>query len=138
MGLLPTTIALEEEIEQIETTVVPTKTYRIDFINKRIMGHVDGQEAMQQAIFKLLQTERYWFDKIYDEYGSELRNLIGKSQYFANSKVRTRITDALMRDDRINGVTNFSTEAEGDKITVTFTAHTVYGDVTVTDFEVEF
>ena len=40
-------------------TMQPTKTWQIDFERERVAGNVDGLEAMKQAIFKILNTERF-------------------------------------------------------------------------------
>ena len=53
-----------------------TKTYFLDFENKRINGYIEGKEAIEQAIHKILDTKRYAFE-IYDwSYGSQISELI--------------------------------------------------------------
>ena len=42
----------------------PTRTYRIDHEGSRIRGYADGRQAMEQAVFKILSTERYQYIKI--------------------------------------------------------------------------
>lgn len=37
----------------------PTKTYKMKLFGDRINGSTDEQEAMKQAIYKILNTERY-------------------------------------------------------------------------------
>ena len=47
----------------------------------------------------------------------------------AKSKIKKRIREALLQDDRIQSVDAFSFNIVGHKLSVTFTAHTQYGDV---------
>ena len=44
-----------------QITMQPTKTWQMDFERERVTGNVDGLEAMEQAIFKILNTERYQY-----------------------------------------------------------------------------
>lgn len=55
--MIPSTTGFLEQ--DFEITEQPTKTYRMNLESNRVRGYVDGQEAMKQAIFKILQTERY-------------------------------------------------------------------------------
>ena len=55
--MIPSTVGiLEEDFEMDEGE---SRTYRMAHKNKRIQGRVDGLEAVQQAAFKILNTERY-------------------------------------------------------------------------------
>ena len=55
--MIPTWI----KTEQIATKVVkqPSKTYHLDLQRGRIVGFVDGYEAIKQAIIKIMLTEKY-------------------------------------------------------------------------------
>ena len=48
-----------EPIEEIELITLPSFTYAIK--NGRIIGKLDGKDAMLQAIDKLLRTRRFIF-----------------------------------------------------------------------------
>lgn len=109
----------------------PTKTYRMDIENKRIVGMIDGIQAMKQAIFKILNTERY-LHLIYSwDYGVEFIELIGENKLLAYPEIKRRITEALMQDDRITGVDAFSFESSKSGVNVTFTVYTTEGDVEI-------
>ena len=41
------------------TAVQSSRTWRLDAETGRIAGKIDGLEAVKQAVFKILQTERY-------------------------------------------------------------------------------
>ena len=105
----------------------PSKTFQMH--EKTISGYVDEKEAVRQAIYCILNTERYdWL--IYNwNYGVELKDLFGKPIELVKSKLKKRIKEALMQDDRIQGIDAFSFEVSGRKLSVMFTVHTQYGDV---------
>ena len=76
--MIPTWI----KTEQIATKVVkqPSKTYHLDLQRGRIVGFVDGYEAIKQAIIKIMLTEKYAY-VIYDHYyGVGLEQYIGKEK----------------------------------------------------------
>lgn len=110
------------KIEQI-----PSKTFWMH--GGTLSGYVDGRDAVKQAIYCILSTERYdWL--IYSwNYGVELKDLFGRPMGLVRSKVKKRIREALMQDDRIQGVDAFSFTAQGRMLHAAFTVHTQYGDV---------
>lgn len=106
---------------------VPTKTFFIDFINNKIVGTVDGIEAVKQAVFLILNTERYE-NMVYDwEYGFESQDLIGMPIGYVYPELKRRIEEALTQDDRIESVENFNFEKKGTIVTVNFTVTTNQG-----------
>ncbi|NLY46760.1 MAG: DUF2634 domain-containing protein [Tissierella sp.] len=120
-------IRIGEELEIVEE---PSFTYSIDFGNNRIVKNIDGLEAMKQAIYLILNTERYKY-LIYDwNYGIELTDLLGKDKAYVYSEFKRRIREALMADERITDVTDFLFETlNKNTILVRFTVHTIFGDV---------
>lgn len=105
----------------------PSKTYR--FQAGKITGYADGLEAVRQAIFCILNTERFDYLIYSWNYGTELKGLFGKPMGLVKSKLKKRIREALMQDDRIQSVDAFSFETSGRKLSTTFQVHTKYGDV---------
>lgn len=137
--MLPTTTAFYEEIETLLKREVPTKTYYIDFEKKRIIGKVDGQEAMKQAILKILLTERYEFNKVYSNYyGVELKEMIGLLPFIVRVQLEPKITEALLCDDRIMSVVDFDITVKKKVVSVNFTVKTIFGDVEISNFEVTY
>ena len=57
----------------------PSRTYRADFAAGRIDGFTDGREAMEQAIYQILHTERFAWPIYSWNYGAELGRLTGRS-----------------------------------------------------------
>lgn len=112
-----------------EIQKIPSKAFRIQ--DGTISDYVDGKDAVRQAIYCILNTERYdWL--IYNwNYGVELGDLFGKTMGLVKSKLKKRIREALMQDDRIQGVDAFSFAEKGHRLSVTFTVRTQFGDVGV-------
>ncbi|MDF2925882.1 MAG: phage protein [Paenibacillaceae bacterium] len=102
----------------------PSRTWRLDFDQGRISGMIDDREAVLQAVYKILQTERYVYLAYSFDYGFEGRNLIGRSPSFVRSELRRRISEALLQDSRVQEVRDFSFESKGDTMLVRFTVVT--------------
>jgi len=111
--------------ESIETS----RTYKM--VGDRIQGYTDGLEALKQAIYKVLSTERYEYPIYSFNYGIELESLIGKDPVYVQVELKRRIRECLLNDDRITEVDNFQFEVYGDEIKCTFDVHSIYGDLTV-------
>lgn len=111
----------------------PNKTYRLK--DGRIIGHTDGLEAVRQTVLCILNTER--FDHlIYSwNYGVELNRMYGKSPGLIQSKIKKRIREALMQDDRIQSVGSFSFTRKGPVLETSFTVQTKE-DIFETEMEV--
>ena len=59
----------------------------------------------------------------------ELVDLFGKPMPYVMSELPRRVKDALIQDDRIEDVINFSFETNGNKLHTTFTVVTNIGNV---------
>ena len=123
-AIIPAELDVEEEQQ-------PSLTYGIDFERGRIRGMIDELEAVKQAVFLILQTERYRYLIYSADYGSELEGLIGRDQLFVQSELKRRIREALMQDDRIEDVTNFRLQFNGDSVLVRFTVISIFGEIEV-------
>lgn len=129
MAIPETSKALEYKI-----TESPTKTYAIDYENKRIASKKDGLAAMVQAVRKALETQRY-SETIYSgDYGSELHTLIGKPKAYTRAKLRMLIEEALSADERIRGIKSLNiTDGEQDTVEAVVTILTDYGELTISE-----
>lgn len=93
-----------------------------------ISGRVDGIEAVRQAVFLMLNTERYRYPVYSWGYGVELDTLLGEPYDYVCAELERRIPECLLCDDRINAVDGFGFTRSGkDAVNVRFTVHTVYG-----------
>lgn len=126
--MIPSTTAFLEQ--DFEITEQPTHTYKMNLESNLTRGYTDGQEAMKQAIYKILNTERYQYVMYSWNYGIELLDLYGEPVSYVCPELERRIREALTWDDRIQTVDNFEFNiSKKGEILVTFTAHTVFGDV---------
>ncbi len=122
--------AVNDDLQKdFEIEEQPTYTYKLNLDNSTIAGFVDELEAMKQAIYLILNIERYEYLIYSWNYGIELNDLYGQPIPFVLPELKRRITEALVQDSRILGVDNFSFETNKGKVHTTFTVHTIFGDV---------
>ena len=134
--MIPSATAFLEQ--DFEVATQPTQTYEMNMETRRIQGYADGLEAMKQAIYKILLTERYQYIMYSWDYGIELKDLYGQPITYVCPELERRITEALMWDDRIRGVDDFSFQfPQKGTVSASFTVHTVFGDVRA-EREVDF
>ena len=121
---------IQEEQNTSQFEVLPSKTYRIDPVNKRIIGLIDGREAVLQFIQKVFCTDKYAFE-IYDwYYGNQLRKLVGMPYNYVVTRLPSIFREALLVDDRITDVRDFTiTKVAIDAVEVTCYIDTVYGEI---------
>ncbi|WP_127849729.1 DUF2634 domain-containing protein [Lacticaseibacillus hulanensis] len=120
----------ETETDDLQEVTQPSLTYRI--AGGHVRGNVDGQEAMRQAIGKILSTERFVWPIYTEQYGNDLIELIGKDMPYAETEVTRMLTEALEADDRVTDVDVTDIEAvSGDTLAVTATVTTIFGDLQV-------
>lgn len=108
----------------------PSLVWKLDADSGHIRGTVDGAEAVRQAVYCILNTERYE-TLIYSwDYGVEFMDLFGKPLNYVLPELARRVEEALEQDDRIAGVSDFMFDT-GRKgvVGMSFTVHTVYGEI---------
>ena len=116
--MLPTNNA---NIDSIEIVKDPSLSYKLDLEKERVRKYVDGIESIKQAIYKILSTERYTYTAYDWQYGIELNDLIGQSKSLIKAVLPDRIKEALLVDDRIEDVLDFSFEdISKTELSVTF------------------
>ncbi len=98
----------------------PSKTWRIDFEKKRISGTIDGLDALRQAVFLCLSTERYEHVIFSFDYGVESKGMEGRSYNLVQTELQSAIEDALSADERITGVSDFAFSRTNSGVNVTF------------------
>lgn len=117
------------DIQENELSSQAHNTYKLHREEKRINGTISGREAMEQAIWLMLQTERFEHI-IYDwDYGIGIQPLIGKSKTYTYPTLALRIKEALSKDDRILDVHSFTYEPVKGGIALSFVVNTIFGDV---------
>lgn len=126
--MLPTDYndGLAQDFEIIEQ---PTHTYRLRFDGLPAAGRLNGVEAMEQAVFLALHTERFQHAIFTWDYGAELHQFAGDNMdAYLQARLQTAIEQALLVDDRILRVDGFHFERHRKSLEVAFTVHTTQGD----------
>lgn len=126
-------MATNEENDQATTSSI-YKEYDFDFDKGVLTGKVvEGKEAVKVWIYKALMTKRYVHDIYSWDYGQDLEELIGQGydKGFIDSEVERRIKDCLSVNDKIESCTDFDIRLVNDKLNVSFTANTVFGEVSI-------
>ncbi|MDR1692265.1 MAG: DUF2634 domain-containing protein [Oscillospiraceae bacterium] len=108
---------------------MPSKTHRFDLSARHVRGETDRLEAMRQAVYLIVYTERYRYPIYSRNYGAELEELIGKPIPYVLPEIKRRVTEALTQDTRITGVDGWSFDVQRGKVTATYTVHTIYGEL---------
>jgi hypothetical protein len=117
---------LQADFEYDELT---SSTFDLKIDDQIITGNVDGLEAMKQAIYLILNVERYKYLIYSWNYGIEILDLFGMDPSFVIPELKRRITEALLQDSRIEDVYDFSFETSRGKVHATFKVKTIFGEV---------
>lgn len=126
---------LETDFEMEEES---SHTYAMNLDKFTFVGKVDDVEAVQQAVMKIINTERYEHEIYSWDYGIELADLRGKPIPYVMSEIKIRIIDALTVDDRIESVTDFAvTKIDKKTLLIKFKVVTAQGDEFDTESEVD-
>lgn len=124
-------------IPDVTTWEHPSHTYKLEFErDSQIRGYCDELKAVEQAIYKIINTERYRYLIYSWNYGIELADLFGQPIPYVYAELQRRIEEALLADDRINTVTEFEFSNNGGDVLMLFTANTIYGTLTNLRMEV--
>lgn len=134
--MIPTGINEVQEndglLNDFEYEKQPDLTYKLNIEAERIGGFVDELEAYKQAIYKILNTERYDYIIYSWNYGIELKDLFGQPIPYVIPELERRITEAVMADDRTESVSNFEFDTPKRRVVhVKFTATSIYGEVEI-------
>lgn len=115
----------------------PNKTYYIDKEKKIVQGTVeDYLKTVEQSVYLILQTERYDYIMYSHKYGIELKDLYGREENYVVPMLMLRVPDALLQDERIESVEDFSYTVNGGKFLINFTVKTKYGDLKMEGVEI--
>ncbi|TLG71367.1 DUF2634 domain-containing protein [Culicoidibacter larvae] len=100
-------------------------TYAI--VNGRLVEKISDKDALLQTIEKILSTERYKFLAYDHNFGVELSGLENVDRDIYKEIIKTRISDALKADDRVESIDNFEISFAKDSVTVIFQVTSVFG-----------
>lgn len=96
----------------------------------KIAGFVDNVEAVRQAVYHILMTERYAYLIYDDNYGVELEQYIGKDIEYLRNTIQGTLREALTHDLRILNVeVNNINQISDDVAEIYFTVESIYGNL---------
>ena len=108
---------------------LPSRTFRLNYDALAITGTINEIKAVEQAVYLILNTERYqWLIHSWD-YGVELHDLIGKDVEFCIPEIERRVREALLQDDRITAVENFEFTVNKKQVLTTFKVVSIFGEI---------
>lgn len=116
-------------ISTVEIQMDPSLTWAIRMDKNTVTGQIDAIQAVAQAIYLMLNTERYKHAIYSWNYGVEFSDLFGQPRDYVYPEIKRRITEALLTDDRITGVGDFNFSKQKSAVGVTFTVATIYGEI---------
>lgn len=118
----------EDLSENYEEAFLSSLTWKLNNESMTMEGTIDGIDSVKQAVFCILNTERYEY-LIYDwNYGIELAELLGEPISYVLPELKRRISEALEQDDRINEVRGFQFDtSDRGTVLVSFLVETVFG-----------
>ena len=123
---------VQDDIRQDFTfEALPSKTFKLNHNNLTVTGTIDQIQAVEQAVFLILNVERYQWLIFSWNYGVELHNLIGKDPEYCLPEIERRVREALLQDDRITTVQDFQFEINKKQVLTTFTVVSIFGEINV-------
>ena len=110
---------------------MPSKTYRMNIEQETVSGIItEDLEAVRQAVYKILNTERYKHVIYSSDYGVELADLFGKPMPYVIPEIPRRIEEALLVDDRITKVDSFDLQYDKKgNVNCYFVVHSIFGNI---------
>lgn len=107
----------------------PGLTWWRDPQTNRIVGQADGFKAVAQAVEVMLSVERFRWQIYKPFFGVSWDGLIGLDVGYVAAELQRRVRDAVMIDDRVTGVSNYTYTFDGDNLTAQITVNTVFGPI---------
>lgn len=126
--MIPVDNSLPGELDLVRQ---PNKTYKMNINEEVIISHTDDLKAIEQAICKILNTERYQYVIYSWNYGIELADLFGQPLPYVYPELKRRITEALLADDRIKNVSDFKFGHKKGEVSCNFIVSTIAGVIHV-------
>lgn len=119
-----------------EETEMPSRTYCLDLDTGRIIGIVDGMEAVNQSIRKAIITARYNCLIYNSDYGSEVESMVHDSistPELIETALPELIRDAVSQDTRILEIYDFEFAFKNDAVFISFSADTIFGKTRISE-----
>lgn len=104
--------------QNMEEKKVADKTYRLHPGTGRVEGWLEGEESLYQALWKILQTEKYEHLIYSSDYGIAWAGLEGQSDDIWQAELQRRIAQGMEQDLRVDEVTNVEVSRRGDEVEI--------------------
>jgi hypothetical protein len=124
MATLPENVGFNTELEYVSQ---PSKSWLINRQTMRVQSGTDNLESVRQAVEIILSTKRFEWQIYNSNVGTELESLIGEEASYIESEFPRMVEEALLVDDRVTEVGDFSHTVSGDTMAWSFTVVTVFG-----------
>lgn len=124
--MIPNIGTLNTELVEVE---IPSRTHAIVYDKNRVNGFTDNIDALRQAIYLILNTERYAYPIYSWNYGVEFGDLLGMDSQLAVPEIKRRISEALLQDDRIVSLSEWDFKINKKKVSVSFVVTTIFGNI---------
>lgn len=126
--MIPKSI-LENTEFKIDDSIQTSKTFKVT--TDKMQGYIDNLEALKQSIYHRLSTERYEYPILSFDYGIQIEDLLGKDSAYVKIELKRRITECLLKDDRIVGADNFRFDINRDSLHCIFDVSSIYGEIEI-------
>ena len=93
--------------------------YNAEYLSERLAAVCKERDELRQIVEKQVRMNR-----VTAQTALELDTLHGE-----NAVLKKRIEEALLADDRITAVTDFSFQQEKGSVTASFLVHTIFGEM---------
>jgi hypothetical protein len=122
-----------EEIA-VEKPVRIPREYIIDFITGQFTNNIaEGADAVKIWIYNVLSTPRYRYSIFTWDYGNETEELISRNytQEYLETEAKRLVEECLSVNECITGIDNFEVSQSTNKLSISFTTKTLFGEVTI-------
>lgn len=133
--ILPAIFA-EEDILNLEDSELqkksPSLTYKLDIDTGEIYAiPIDGNEAIAQAVVKMIKTNRDRYLIYTSNYGSELEYLVGKnfSDEYVDMEVKRLVKECLIDYDRVKQVISVNVQRLDEQLYIDIEIETDLSDI---------
>lgn len=110
------------------------REYGLDFETGQLTGKiVEGVEAVRIWIWLCMHTERFRHAIYSADYGTSLEQYIGHvlSEEYINTDCESEVADALLMNEYIESIEDFSAEKQDEHLSIKFRVVTKFGDIEV-------
>lgn len=133
MSILPSYLlnSIQAQAETAAVVEIP-REYEVDFETGQLTGRiVEGTAAIKVWIWSCLHTQRFRYQIYSWDYGADLEQYVGQmlTDEYLETDLRDEIEEALKVNKYITGIDDYVFTRTGSKVTVSFSAQTLLGNI---------